>query len=338
MARHLVHEPSHSMHIQTRNRYMLNDKNNSLNAKSSKRFWSWLFNDNNLYSHLSDGQKNELDKFRVTVFILLHFACLSVLFTGVSWFALLLAVSLYFARMFFITAFYHRFFSHRSYKTSRPVQFLMAVAGCTTGQRGPLWWASHHREHHITSDTENDPHSPKNGLLNSHCLWFLRKGNFNSDDKRIKDLTKYKELLILEKIDWIPFLLLFIACYFLGDYLAVHYPALNTNGFQTLVWGGFISTTVLYHATYLINSLAHLYGKRRFETKDDSRNNIWLALLTLGEGWHNNHHRYPASTRQGFYPGEIDISYLLLKCFAAVGLVKDFNFVPAHILEEGKRS
>lgn len=303
-----------------------------------QQFWRWVFNDASLYEGLTDEEKNQIDHFRLVVFIFMHIACLSVFLVGISWAAILLMLILYFARMFFITAFYHRYFSHRTFTASRPVQFIMAFLGCTAGQRGPLWWAGHHRGHHVNSDTDNDPHSPKNGFINSHMLWFFRRGNFSLDDERVKDWLKHPELRLLERFDWSPFLFLFFSCYFLGYFLAVYFPALNTNGLQLLVWGGLVSTVILYHATYTINSLAHVFGKRRFNTKDDSRNNIWLALLTLGEGWHNNHHRYPAATRQGFYRGEIDITFMLINMLAALGLVKDLKPVPVHILEEGRQS
>ncbi len=316
----------------------MNTANSTLKKETSlNHLWRWLINDASLYNGLSDSEKNQIDMFRFSIFIFMHLACLLVFYVGVSWIAVAFAVLLYVSRMFFITAFYHRYFSHRSYKVSRPMQLFMGIAGSTAGQRGALWWASHHRDHHINSDTDIDPHSPKNGLFNSHMLWFLRKGNFPLQDARINDLTGYPELRILEKIDWLPFILLFVVCYYFGQFLSINYPGLGTNGMQLLVWGGFISTVFLYHATYTINSLAHLFGKRRFNTNDDSRNNFWLALLTLGEGWHNNHHRYPAATRQGFYRGELDISYLVLNLLGSLGLVKEFKTVPAHVLEEGRK-
>ncbi len=302
-----------------------------------QNIWRWISNDSSLYKDLSVEDNLQIGAFRLAVFISMHIACLSVFYVVFSWIAVSLMFALYFFRMFFVTAFYHRYFSHRTYTVSRPVQFLMAFLGCTAGQRGPLWWAGHHRGHHINSDTEVDPHSPRNGFMNSHMLWFLRRGNFSLHEHRIKDLLKYPELRFLEKFDWVPFLILFLACYLLGSFLAAHFPALNTSGLQLLVWGGFVSTVVLYHATYTINSLAHVYGNRRFETNDDSRNNIWLAFLTLGEGWHNNHHRYPVATRQGFYRGEIDISFILINFLAALGLAKDLKPVPIHIMEEGRR-
>mgnify|MGYP003388944794 FL=1 len=307
------------------------------NTSIAKNIWRWISNDSSLYKDLSDEKNDQIDTFRLIVFIVMHIACLSVFYVSISSVAVLIMLVLYFVRMFFITAFYHRYFSHRTYLVSRPVQFLIAFLGCTAGQRGPLWWASHHRGHHMNSDTKIDPHSPRNGFMNSHMLWFLRRGNFSLHEDRIKDLLKYPELRLLEKFDWVPFLLLFLACYLLGRFLAVNFPAFNTSGLQLLVWGGFVSTLILYHATYTINSLAHVFGNRRFDTNDDSRNNIWLAFLTLGEGWHNNHHRYPAATRQGFYRGEIDVSFILINMLALLGLVKDLKPVPAHIMEEGRR-
>lgn len=305
--------------------------------KPRNRLVRWLLNDNSLYE-LDESSKDRIDPLRVSLFIALHLGVLGVIWTGASTTAVVTAVALYLARMFFITAFYHRYFSHHTYKASRPLQLLFAIAGCTAGQRGPLWWASHHRHHHMTSDQAEDPHTPRKGLLDSHVLWFLKKGNFAIRTGRIGDLMRYPELRLLESIHWLPFLLVAVACYSAGVYLQHNYPELGTNGPQMLVWGFFISTVFLYHATYTINSLAHRYGSRRFETPDDSRNNPLLALLTLGEGWHNNHHRFPASTRQGFYWWELDISYLVLRLMAALGLVHSLRPVPQAILLEARRT
>ncbi len=297
----------------------------------------WLFNDATLYADLDKAASQRLDPIRLTLFIALHLACLLALFTGISGTAIVLMLALYFIRMFFITAFYHRYFSHKTYHAGRLMQFIMAVLGCTAGQRGPLWWASHHRTHHLRSDSASDPHSPRHGFLNSHVLWFLRCVNFPIVAKRVGDWQRYSELRLLERLAWLPFLLLAIACYSLGAYLQAHHPALETSGLQLLVWGFFISTVLLYHATYTINSLAHRFGSRRFNTRDDSRNNLLLALLTLGEGWHNNHHRYPASVQQGFYRGEIDISYWGIRLMAGLGLISDLRPVPEPVLQEGSR-
>ncbi|MGY8814615.1 MAG: acyl-CoA desaturase [Gammaproteobacteria bacterium] len=307
-----------------------------VNFKTS-RLWYWLINDNSLYSNLNDEEKDRIDGWRFGVFILIHLGCLTVFTVGVSWFAITFALFLYVSRMFFITAFYHRYFSHRTYRVSRTMQFLMAFAGCTAGQRGPLWWASHHREHHLSSDTEHDPHSPKNGMLNSHTLWFFKKKQFAPVYGRVKDMVKYPELTVLEKLDWLPFLILAVCCYLTGDALQNWIPGLETNGPQLLVWGFFISTVALYHATFTINSLCHSFGHRRFNTNDDSRNNFLLALLTLGEGWHNNHHRFPVSTRQGFYWWELDLSYIALYLMSKIGLISNINPVPISVFQEAEK-
>ena len=301
---------------------------------SGKNLFNWFFNIKPVHT---DNVDTSIDYFRVLLIVVFHLACLAVFYVGISVTAILLAVFLYLSRMFFITGFYHRYFSHRTYKASRLFQFVMAIAGCTAGQRGPLWWASHHRHHHMSADTELDPHSPRHGFINSHMLWFLRKNNFYLKEERIKDWLKYPELRMLEHFDWLPFLLLAFACYGLGEFLYAFVPSLQTNGLQLLVWGFFISTVVLYHATYTINSLAHRYGKRRYETKDDSRNNFFLALLTLGEGWHNNHHRYPNATRQGFFWWELDISYFMIVLLSHLGLIHSIQAVPASVLQEARK-
>ena len=297
----------------------------------------WLRNDGELYQDVTTEEMNKVDRNRLAIFIALHLACFGVLFVSFSWYAVLFAVALYFARMFAITAFYHRYFSHRTFKASRSVQFLMAFIGCTAGQRGPIWWAGHHRQHHITSDTEKDPHSPKQGFLNSHTLWFLRKVNFATPKKHVNDLMRYPEIVWLDRFDWVPFIALAAMCYITGWLLSIYVPEANISGAQFLFWGFFVSTIILYHGTYTINSLAHRFGSRRYEIADDSRNNFLLALITLGEGWHNNHHRYPGSTKQGFFWWEIDISYLLIRAMAAIGLVSELRPVPNAVLAEARR-
>ncbi len=304
-----------------------------------KRIGYWVVNDERLCQGLSASQRAELDGLRTSGFILLHLACFAVVSVGVSATALWVAVALYVVRMFFITAFYHRYFSHRSFKTNRVAQFLMALSGCTAGQRGPLWWAAHHRQHHRCADTPQDPHSPAHqGMFYSHTLWFLTKGSFAPPGNRVRDWQRFPELRLLEKFDWIPFAGLGAACYALGAYLHAHYPGLQTDGWQLLVWGFVVSTVVLYHATYTINSLAHRFGTRRYATPDTSRNNAWLALLTLGEGWHNNHHRYPARAKHGIRWWEIDIGYLGLRVLAAVGLVRDLKVSPGGVETDVPRS
>jgi stearoyl-CoA desaturase (delta-9 desaturase) len=271
-------------------------------------------------------------------FILLNLSVLFVFVVGVSWIAVAVAVALYVIRMFGITAVYHRYFAHRTYKASRPVQFALAFLGNTATQRGPLWWASHHRHHHATSDTPEDAHSPlqEGGFWNSHMGWWGRRKYVAPRLDLVKDLTKFPELVFLDRFDTIAPILTGVFTFVLGVALAHWFPGLGTNGWQMLVWGFVVSTVVLFHGVATINSLAHVFGARRFKTSDDSRNNFWLDLITLGEGWHNNHHHYPNSARQGFYWWEIDLSYYGLKVLEKLGLVRDLKPVPARVLADGR--
>ena len=279
----------------------------------------------------------QIDLWRVVPFVLIHLACFAVFWVEFSWFALVFAIALYAVRMFAITGFYHRYFSHKAFRTSRFFQFILAVFGATAVQRGPLWWASHHRHHHIKSDQIDDAHSPvQHGFLWSHLGWFLSNKHFSTQTERVKELAKFVELRLLDRFDVVVPILFGMSIYFLGVCLENYYPNLNTNGMQLLVWGFAISTVVLYHATFTVNSLAHVWGKRRYSTSDQSRNNLWIALLTLGEGWHNNHHHYPGSARQGFYWWEIDLTYYGLKLMAACGLIWDIRTVPTAIRESKK--
>ncbi|GGY48602.1 delta 9 acyl-lipid fatty acid desaturase [Bacterioplanes sanyensis] len=274
---------------------------------------------------------------RVVPFMFLHLACLVAFLLPVSTTAIVVCLALYWLRLFAITAFYHRYFSHRAYKTSRGWQFVFALLGNMSAQRGPLWWAAHHRAHHHHSDTEDDLHSPvQRGFWWSHVGWFTCDASFKTQWHRIKDFARYPELVWLDRYDsFAPFLLV-VLLFITGEILAAWAPGLNTSGLQLVVWGFFISTVLLFHSTVTINSLGHIWGKRRFNTKDQSRNNGFLALLTLGEGWHNNHHRWAVSARQGFYWWEVDITYYVLKVMSWLGIVYDLNPVPAKVLAEGR--
>ena len=217
------------------------------------------------------------------------------------------------------------------------MQFLFAVAASTAVQRGALWWAAHHRRHHNESDQEKDVHSPHtHNFIWSHIGWIASLKNFATDYDSIKDFSKYPELVFLNRFNKLVPAVMAAGLYFLGDWAGAKWPSLQTNGWQILIWGFFISTTDLFHGTSTINSLAHIYGKQRFDTGDQSRNNFWLSLVTLGEGWHNNHHYYMHSTRQGFYWWEIDPTYYGLKIMSWLGLVYDLKPVPARVLDEGR--
>jgi stearoyl-CoA desaturase (Delta-9 desaturase) len=269
---------------------------------------------------------------RCVPFLLLHVACLSVFWVGWSWVAVGTALVTYFVRVFGLTAFYHRYFSHRSFKTSRGFQFVGALLGSAAGQRGPIWWAAHHRDHHRHSDEPQDVHSPhQHGFWFSHMGWFMTREHYVTREKNVPDLLRYPELRFLERYDFLVAGLLAVALYAWGALLAQVAPQLNTSGPQMLVWAFLLSTILLYHVTYSINSVAHVFGSRRFPTRDDSRNNLWLALITFGEGWHNNHHYYPASARQGFYWWEVDVTYYVLVALSWLGLVWDLKGVPQRV-------
>jgi stearoyl-CoA desaturase (delta-9 desaturase) len=226
--------------------------------------------------------------------------------------------------MFGITAGYHRYFSHKAYKTSRVFQFVLAWIGACSLQKGPLWWASHHRDHHRHSDTQMDPHSPHTtSFWWSHVGWVLGEDFNDTTWRNIPDLKKYPELRMLDRLHWLPVFPLVAACYLI-------------DGWAGVTWGFLLSTVILYHCTFFINSLNHLWGSRRFKTTDDSRNNFILAIVTLGEGWHNNHHHYQGSANQGFYWWEVDISYSALVVLSWFGIVWDLKRPKEKILNRDR--
>lgn len=258
-------------------------------------------------------------------FIAVHLACFAAIWTGVSAKALAVAAALYVIRMFGVTAGYHRYFSHRSYKTSRAFQFILAFIAQSSAQRGVLWWAFKHRHHHAHSDTAEDVHSPKQrGFFYSHVGWIFTSHSGEIDYDQIPDLAKYPELVWLDRWRYVPAIALGVGCFLFG-------------GWPMLVVGFFWSTVVLYHCTFFINSLAHVHGRQRYVTGDDSRNNWWLAILTMGEGWHNNHHAYQRSMRQGFRWWEVDITAYVLTALSWVGLVWDLGQPPADVVRNERR-
>lgn len=274
---------------------------------------------------------------RVLPFAVLHLACLGVIWVGWSTTAGLVALTTYLVRMFALTAFYHRYFSHRAFRTSRLVQFLGGLAGNASAQRGPLWWAAHHRHHHRHSDTGADAHSPhEHSFLWSHMGWFTSRRNFATDYDTVSDFARYPELRFLNRFDAVAPLALIAALLGLGELLARLRPDLGTNGLQLVVWGFFVSTVLLFHVTCMINSIAHRYGHRSYATRDQSRNSMLVALLTMGEGWHNNHHYYAGSVRQGFRWWEIDVTYYVLVALSWLGIVWDLRPVPERVLAEAQ--
>jgi len=298
----------------------------------------WFDSDYDL-ENMAAGQTEEksVDWLRVLPFAFLHLMCLTVIWVGWSWTAITVAFVLYVIRMFAITGFYHRYFSHKTFATNRFWQFLFAVLGNASVQRGPLWWASHHRHHHRFADKIDDAHSPTQyGFWWSHMGWLTSRKNFPTMMKYVREWARYPELVWINRFDTVIPLLLAVFLFLGGVILAKVAPNLKTNGMQMLIWGFFISTVVHFHATVTINSLAHMIGRRRYDTPDTSRNNFLLSIITLGEGWHNNHHHYPISARQGFYWWEIDMTYWGLVLLSWLGIIQDLRPLPEKVKDKNR--
>ncbi|MDA9507118.1 delta 9 acyl-lipid fatty acid desaturase [Bradyrhizobium sp. CCBAU 11386] len=262
---------------------------------------------------------------QVLPFVLIHAGCVAAIWSDVSWQALAICAALYWLRMFGITAGYHRYFSHRAYATSRVFQFILAFLAQSSAQKSVLWWAAKHRHHHLHSDTAHDVHSPRHkGFVYSHVGWIFYRQHDATDLVKVSDLASYPELMWLHRLELLPAAVLAGLCFLLA-------------GWSGLVVGFLWSTVLLYHATFCINSLAHVHGRRRYVTGDDSRNNWLLALLTMGEGWHNNHHAYQASARQGFYWYEVDLTYYVLVALSWLGIVRDLKLPPRQVLRNEHR-
>jgi stearoyl-CoA desaturase (Delta-9 desaturase) len=258
-------------------------------------------------------------------FVLVHLACFGAIWTGVTGTAVGIGIALYWLRIFAIGAGYHRYFSHRAYSTSRTFQFILALLAQSTAQKSILWWAAKHRHHHRHSDTEHDVHSPRHkGFLYAHLGWIFTRQHDRADFAKVADLTRYPELMWLHKHELIPAIVLAVITFLIG-------------GWSGLVVGFFWSTVAVYHGTFCINSLAHVHGTKRYVTGDDSRNNWLLAVFTMGEGWHNNHHAYQASVRQGFRWWEIDPTYYVLKALSWCGVVWDLKHPPEAVLRNEQR-
>jgi stearoyl-CoA desaturase (delta-9 desaturase) len=258
-------------------------------------------------------------------FVLVHLACLAAFWTGVTWTAVALCIGLYWLRIFGIGAGYHRYFSHRSYSTSRAFQFVLAVLSQSTTQKSVLWWAAKHRHHHLHSDTELDVHSPRHkGFLYSHVGWIFARRHAFTDLVKVEDFARYPELRWLHRFELAPAVVLALICLAIG-------------GWSGLVVGFFWSTVLVYHATFCINSLAHVHGRKRYVTGDDSRNNWFLAIFTMGEGWHNNHHAFQSSVRQGFRWWEYDATYYILKALSWTRLVWNLKMPPREVVRNEQR-
>ena len=261
----------------------------------------------------------------VVPFLAIHAGCIAAIWSGVTWQAIAICAALYCLRMFAITAGYHRYFSHRAYATSRTFQFILAFLAQSTAQKSVLWWAAKHRHHHLHSDTEHDVHSPRHkGFAYSHVGWIFYRRHDATDLVKVSDFASYRELMWLHKLEIVPAIAVGALCFLMA-------------GWSGLVVGFLWSTVLLYHATFCINSLAHVRGSKRYVTGDDSRNNWLLALFTMGEGWHNNHHAYQISARQGFRWWEIDVTYYVLVALSWLGIVRDLKMPPRQVLRNEQR-
>ena len=287
-----------------------------------------------IFKHALKDDDNRLLMASSPIFFM-HLACIGALFTGFSWAAVIAMLITYVVRVFALTAGFHRYFSHRSFKTSRVFQFIMAWVGTSAAQLGPMWWAANHRHHHLHSDKEEDIHSPvvKDAFW-AHIGWVLCRAYGEIQHDRVKDLHKYPELRFVDRFHVLPVVSLIAVLFAIGAGLNAAYPALGTSGMQMVRWGFFLSTILVYHVTFCVNSVTHIVGNKRFKTGDESRNSFWVALLTFGEGWHNNHHRWPLSARQGMYWWEFDLTFLLLRVLQGLGLIWDVKVYPKTIYDE----
>ena len=258
-------------------------------------------------------------------FLLIHAGCVAAIWSGVTWQAIVLCIVLYWLRMFAIGAAYHRYFSHRAYSTGRAFQFILAVLAQSSAQKSVLWWAAKHRHHHLHSDTKQDVHSPRHkGFVYSHVGWIFARQHDATDLLKVTDFASYPELMWLHKLEVLPAIMIAALCILVA-------------GWAGLVVGFLWSTVLLYHATFCINSLAHVRGRKQYVTGDESRNNWLLALLTMGEGWHNNHHAYQSSARQGFRWWEMDVTYYVLVILSRFGIVWDLKVPPEQVLRNEQR-
>lgn len=290
------------------------------------------FIDSESFREYSETELDKIDWRRATPFVLLHLALFLVFFVGTSPVAYVVGLCSYLLRGFAITGFYHRYFSHKSFSTSRVFQFIFATVGCSALQRGPLWWCAHHRDHHSFADSEDDPHSPRyRGFWYSHMGWFMYPKHFKTRVERIPDFIKYPELRFLNRFDLVVPFMFAMLLFMVGVILENVAPQWGTSGIQMVVWGFLVPTLFIFHVTAAVNSLCHRFGSRPYATKDSSRNNPLVALFALGEGWHNNHHRLPYVVRQGFRWYEYDFTYYVLRLMASVGLIWDLKEPPAKM-------
>jgi len=264
---------------------------------------------------------------QITLFWLIQASALLVFAVPFRWAFIALWAASHFLRAVGLTLAYHRYYAHRAFKMHRVTRFIWTFIGAAAMQKGPIWWAGHHVNHHKFADRDGDPHSPMvSGVYYAHLGWFLNDTKFDRVDATnpvLRDFGSIPEIAFLDRHFWLPPTVLAIALYLAG-------------GLPWVVWGFCVPTMTLAHATFAINSVNHMFGSRRFETVDESRNNPLTAFFAAGEGWHNNHHRYQRAARNGFYWWEFDITWYAIRAMQALGLAWDVQPVPARLYKEAR--
>lgn len=279
------------------------------------------------------NRQSRMGIFFFLVMLGFHIGALQVFNFQWSWFAFGIFFLSYVMKIVGVTMGYHRYFAHRSFKTSRFFQFIMALAGSTAIQGGVLWWAGHHRGHHNHSDEEEDLHSPvTHSIFHSHLGWMWARDCFKPIKYKLLDFARFPEIRFLNKNYVLLMIIQGLSFYLLGEYLGQTYPLLQTSGAQLFVWGFLFATVWTWHITFSINSICHLFGSKRYDSHDESRNNWLFAILAFGEGWHNNHHKYGWSARNGFFWWEWDPIYYMLKVLEKLGIVWDLRTPSAEQL------
>ena len=262
----------------------------------------------------------------LTVFWLVQGSALLVVAVPFSWGLVGLWAASHFIRAVGLTLAFHRYFAHRAFRMNRVARFLWTLAGTSAMQKGPLWWAGHHVNHHRFADRQGDPHDPRTrGFFYAHIGWFCDVTNDSvpASNPVVRDFSSAPEIVWLDRYYFVPPLALAVALFLVG-------------GLRWLAWGFCLPTATLAHATFAINTVNHMFGTRRFETPDDSRNNLLTAIFAVGEGWHNNHHRYQRAARNGFYWWEFDPTWYIIRAMAAVGLAWNIQLVPERIYKEAR--
>ena len=273
--------------------------------------------------------KNEQGKginWNTTIFLVIfHLGAIAALFTF-SWPALIVALTLWWVSgSLGIGIGFHRLLTHRGFKTPKFVEYFLTFCGTLALQGGPIYWITTHRLHHMYTDVPGDPHSPRDGAWWSHIGWMM-KGTAQTHDEETRrryapDLMNDRFHTFMNKVWWVPIIISAVLLLAFG-------------GWPMLLWCVFLRVTLQFHFTWLVNSATHMWGSRRYATRDDSTNNWWVALLTFGEGWHNNHHAHPRAARHGVAWYEVDTNWWTIRTMQTLGLAKSVKLIKAPEKQE----